>query len=1004
MDLAEVQALVPLMPHWLAGVPKVLVTRGPLKDMLEGHWKSLAGSLLVKFKDLAAREEASLNLVLRNAWVLAREKDSPRLASLYLIALEGARKYPSALAGLPKLMETDLPKNGWWTLFLDFSQRRALRGDMPGLPALLNFQLSLAVRSRMASPPSGSVILREIDAYPHVARRDLARAVLANSKNYPLSRYANPSELASVGLKCQKLVLETEGLAQALFGLPPEQLGLNSIDVEHRWASHKAFNIASNNLCRYIQARRWDAFDAAWQALERIPEGADLALFHPRFQRALANPSTGGRPGTLPKTLSNRIANLVGNEEVAGEQLRFLVRPIDRIVAEACRSKSYLDVKATWLPPLDRQALLQSLSPEQIVRLAMARRYDLLPVKWDHVFEANTHQLISRIQDAPIKKCFSESLAEDGVLRTLAKAYTGQHVPIISEVLVGGILRKHPIPSEALAKFLGALPTQAAVSNFLKLMATQPTCRSAAISALGEAVPRRFGSLWLDWLLASDQEESSGTGAWLAAVEALLGRSGNLRQRFVSSGFPVNHPEVFGELSPPIRGLVLKETATSQKRFSSDSWQRLESLAVISLPDIRVPEVLAVAVGWPSLRGQAESCLSTAIQTAEASDLLQIFEGFPGLVQAWGTWMAENGSGSSGGPEGNVLTAMRAAFRPKRFWRALADLPDEEQALAVRSALRILDPLPSRKSLLELGNALGFRWMPTLGAAFAAMREGSGKTGSKLDHLYQTYSLPKKAGGSRTITIPPPWLKRLQRQIHGCLLSPLGAHPCAHGFVKGHDIVSNARNHVGHSLVVGCDIKAAFPSVSIDLVRFALRRDLGATLSWRAIQDLADLTCYAGGLPIGAPTSPALLNRVLLVADNIFSEEAGKRSVSYTRYADDLCFSGDERAKELLPIVRRVLNKVGLVLDPKKTNLFRRGRRQMVTGLVVNDKASTPRRLRRKLRAAVHRAEQGGEIQWHGGGMSTQSLMGRLAFIKMANPEEAGRLIQRLKATLRPKP
>jgi len=109
-----------------------------------------------------------------------------------------------------------------------------------------------------------------------------------------------------------------------------------------------------------------------------------------------------------------------------------------------------------------------------------------------------------------------------------------------------------------------------------------------------------------------------------------------------------------------------------------------------------------------------------------------------------------------------------------------------------------------------------------------------------------------------------------------------------------------------------------------------------------------------------------------------------------------LSLSGGDAAVEMLGIARRTLAQIGLELDPGKTNIFRRGRRQVVTGLVVNDQVSVPRRIRRRMRAAVHRAEQGQAPLWHDEEQGLDALQGRLAFVRMVHPEEGTALMKRL--------
>ncbi len=314
----------------------------------------------------------------------------------------------------------------------------------------------------------------------------------------------------------------------------------------------------------------------------------------------------------------------------------------------------------------------------------------------------------------------------------------------------------------------------------------------------------------------------------------------------------------------------------------------------------------------------------------------------------------------------------------------------------LKQAIAFLPPDLSReRARLELILALGVEAAPALEHVLALMKQ-TAAAGHKLDHAYYRHELPKQSGGTRTISAPERLLKFLQRKILDRLLSPLGAHDCAYGFVRGRSIADNARPHINSQIVTNADVKNCFPSVKWSLVLGVLRRDLGKQLSRAAISYLVDICTAEGGMPIGAPTSPALLNRVLLKSDQILLAAATKRNCVYTRYADDLTFSGDKGAIELLGVAKRTLGQIGLTLDPKKTNIFRRGRRQMVTGLVVNDQVSIPRKVRRRLRAAVHRV-QGGEVShWHGSEQTTTALQGRLAFLQMVHTDEALTLKQRL--------
>jgi retron-type reverse transcriptase len=346
-----------------------------------------------------------------------------------------------------------------------------------------------------------------------------------------------------------------------------------------------------------------------------------------------------------------------------------------------------------------------------------------------------------------------------------------------------------------------------------------------------------------------------------------------------------------------------------------------------------------------------------------------------------------------------VLAARRSGWRLTELQKHL-DSGSGPASSAFSTALSQASALlasisPREAATLELIDALGVKVAPDLLRVLAMARRGA-PAGHKLDHAYQQHLLPKKSGGSRVISAPDAGLKRVQRAVLEVLLAPLGQHDAAHGFAPGRSIVGNAQVHVGQSVVVNADVRSCFPSVRWPLVLAALRRDLSSRLSPVAISLLCDLCTAEGGLPIGAPTSPALLNRVLLKTDEILSDAAATRSVRYTRYADDLSFSGGDEAVQMLGIARRTLAQIGLELDPRKTNIFRRGRRQVVTGLVVNDQVSVPRRIRRRRRAAVHRAEHGQVPLWHDQEQGLDALQGRLAFVRMVHPEEGAALMKRL--------
>ncbi len=320
-----------------------------------------------------------------------------------------------------------------------------------------------------------------------------------------------------------------------------------------------------------------------------------------------------------------------------------------------------------------------------------------------------------------------------------------------------------------------------------------------------------------------------------------------------------------------------------------------------------------------------------------------------------------------------------------------ADWHQLDVALRNTSNLRAADA-----AWLELAFALGKSSLTAL-LAVAKMRNTTAAQGHHFDRYYKCWHIPKKHGGKRIIMEPKLPLKLVQRAILDNVLMPLGVHPAAQGFVPNRSIVTNAAPHVGRRVVVNTDIHQCFPSTQWNVVKAALLRDLSGKFREDTIDLIVDITTQGGALPTGAPTSPMILNRVLYPADCILAKLAEQRGTAYTRYADDLTFSGEDDAVKLLAPTGAVLKRIGLVLDPRKTNIFRRGRRQCCTGLVVNEQVSVPRIIRRKIRAAVHEFARTGCATWNGKPQSAEALLGRIHFLHMVHPEEADALLNKMK-------
>jgi retron-type reverse transcriptase len=284
---------------------------------------------------------------------------------------------------------------------------------------------------------------------------------------------------------------------------------------------------------------------------------------------------------------------------------------------------------------------------------------------------------------------------------------------------------------------------------------------------------------------------------------------------------------------------------------------------------------------------------------------------------------------------------------------------------------------------------------------------------------YVRFTVPKKGGGLRELSAPHRHLAAAQQWLLTNILEKIPAHDAAHGFVPGRGTMSNAVPHVGRATVVNLDLKDFFPSITFPRVK-GIFQDLGFSPAVATLLGLLCTDCprrkveYNGktyfvataarGLPQGACTSPALSNLLARRLDARLAGLAKKLGFAYTRYADDLTFSGDGAAAAktayLLARVRHIVAGENLVVNEKKTRVQRPGKRQTVTGVVVNQKPNVPRRMRKRLRAILHHAQREGlaaQNREHRANFKYW-LGGMVAYVQMVNPDKGARLREAFKA------
>lgn len=219
---------------------------------------------------------------------------------------------------------------------------------------------------------------------------------------------------------------------------------------------------------------------------------------------------------------------------------------------------------------------------------------------------------------------------------------------------------------------------------------------------------------------------------------------------------------------------------------------------------------------------------------------------------------------------------------------------------------------------------------------------------------YSSFSLRKRSGGVRSIFAPSPLLRGVQQVIYHRILMPVPIHPAAMGFREGISISQNARPHLGKKNVLKVDLHDFFPSIRSRKV-IAVFEEIGYPHPVARV--LTELCCLKRKLPQGAPTSPALSNIIARSLDKKMAALAYNYGLTYTRYADDLTFSGDNLPKDmLLPLIQRIVKEEGYTLNRKKTRFLTEYKRKIVTGVSISSgkKLTIPKVKKREIRKNVH--------------------------------------------------
>ncbi len=301
---------------------------------------------------------------------------------------------------------------------------------------------------------------------------------------------------------------------------------------------------------------------------------------------------------------------------------------------------------------------------------------------------------------------------------------------------------------------------------------------------------------------------------------------------------------------------------------------------------------------------------------------------------------------------------------------------------------------------------------------FADLHGLNRKTSTTALRHYACKWIEKRNGAPRLIEAPKQRLARMQRRILHTLLDYVPPHETAHGFRARHSILTHARAHSGKGVVVRIDLQDFFTSIHAARVHalftaLGYPRDAARVLTglcthrtpsdvlqaappavlWSTRRRLA-----APHLPQGAPTSPALANLCAFGLDVRLESLAQTFDMAYTRYADDLTFSGPascaRQAQRLERLVASIALEEGFTVNHRKTRVMTQAMQQRVTGAVVNQRPGVDRRTFDRLKAVLYNCVRYGPgSQNHAAQQDWRAhLCGKVAHVAMLNPVQGKKL------------
>lgn len=263
---------------------------------------------------------------------------------------------------------------------------------------------------------------------------------------------------------------------------------------------------------------------------------------------------------------------------------------------------------------------------------------------------------------------------------------------------------------------------------------------------------------------------------------------------------------------------------------------------------------------------------------------------------------------------------------------------------------------------------------------------------NSLERHYHNAFIPKKDGSKRKLSVPDLILKKVQKSIADNILAYYPVSKYAKAYAYGSSVQKNAIPHIGKKKILKLDIEGFFDNILYSKVKDVVFYKEKYSESIRIL--LTMLCYYRDALPQGAPSSPIITNIIMYDFDNRVGAFCEEKEIAYTRYCDDMTFSGDFDEREIILFVKSELRKLGLFLKNRKTVVVPACKRQTVTGIVVNERIGVAKEYKKKIRQEIYYIKKFG-LNSHLQRLNIlnkekylNSLKGRVSFVLQTTPAD----------------